>query len=87
MYAAGTLLAVIVLVVGAAILNNYDQMKSMQDTLNYLSQNMEEVQSNFTEDRVADSDETHRPRYRRTDADAVDAQDTRSLQEMRIRQM
>jgi LysM repeat protein len=55
MYAAGTLLAVIVLVVGAAILNNYDQMKSMQDTLNYLSQNMEEVQAIFSEGRNAAS--------------------------------
>ncbi|MDF2907926.1 MAG: putative rane protein [Herbinix sp.] len=55
MYAAGTLLAVIVLVVGAAILNNYDQMKSMQDTLNYLSQNMEEVQTIVAEDRMAET--------------------------------
>lgn len=55
MYAAGTLLAVIVLVVGAAILNNYDQMKSMQDTLNYLSQNMEEVQTIVAEDRMTDT--------------------------------
>lgn len=45
MYAAGTLLAVIILVVGAAILSNYDQMKSMQDTLNYLTRNMEELQT------------------------------------------
>jgi LysM repeat protein len=55
MYAAGTLLAIIVLVVGAAILNNYDQMKSMQDTLKYLSQNMEEVQSIATNDRLTDT--------------------------------
>lgn len=55
MYAAGTLLAVIVLVVGAAILNNYDQMRSMQDTLNYLSQNMEEVQSIVADDRMSDT--------------------------------
>ena len=55
MYAAGTLLAVIVLVVGAAILNNYDQMKSMQDTLNYLSQNMEEVQTIVAGDRMVDA--------------------------------
>ncbi len=48
MYAAGTLLAVIVLVVGAAILNNYDQMKSMQDTLNHLQENMQEVKSIFS---------------------------------------
>jgi LysM repeat protein len=38
MYAAGTLLAVIVLIVGAAMLNNYEQMKNMQDTLNTLTQ-------------------------------------------------
>jgi nucleoid-associated protein YgaU len=43
MYAAGTLLAVIVLIVGAAMLRNYDQMKSMQETLNYLTQNMKET--------------------------------------------
>ncbi|MGF7145214.1 hypothetical protein HNQ56_003650 [Anaerotaenia torta] len=55
MYAAGTLLAIIVLVVGAAILNNYDQMKSMQDTLKYLSQNMEEVQTVVTRDRLSDT--------------------------------
>jgi nucleoid-associated protein YgaU len=42
-------------VVGAAILNNYDQMKSMQDTLKYLSQNMEEVQSIVTENRLTDT--------------------------------
>lgn len=45
MYAAGTLLAVIILVVGAAMLSNYDQMKSMQSTLNYLTKNMQEVQT------------------------------------------
>ena len=55
MYAAGTLLAVIVLIVGAAMLRNYDQMKSMQDTLNYLSKNMEEVQSiNGNADKVSE---------------------------------
>jgi len=43
MYAAGTLLAVIILVVGAAILNNYDQMKSMRDTMENLSRNMDEI--------------------------------------------
>jgi len=47
MYAAGTLLAVIILVVGAAILNNYDQMKNMQNTLNALSENLKEVESVF----------------------------------------
>jgi len=48
-YAASTLLALIVLVIAAAILNNYDQMQKMQDTISYLSQNMEEVQSLFVE--------------------------------------
>ncbi len=42
MYAAGTLLAVIILVVGAAMLNNHEQMKNMQDTLNYLTLNLSE---------------------------------------------
>ena len=50
MYAAGTLLAVIILVVAAAILNNYDQMKSMQKTMDYLSLSMEEVQSLMVRD-------------------------------------
>lgn len=49
-YAAGTLLAVIILAVGAAILNNYDQMKSMQETMDYLSRNMQEIQTLFSED-------------------------------------
>lgn len=40
MYAAGTLLAVIILIVGAAMLNNYEQMKNMQNTLNSLTQNL-----------------------------------------------
>lgn len=42
MYAAGTLLAVIILIVGAAMLNNYEQMKNMQDTLNILTQNLKD---------------------------------------------
>lgn len=49
MYAAGTLLAVIVLIIGAAMLRNYDQMKNMQSTLNYLSKDMEKVQAIFSE--------------------------------------
>jgi len=47
MYAAGTLLAVIVLVVGAAMFSNYDQMKNMQSTLDSLSNNLNQVESNF----------------------------------------
>jgi len=47
MYAAGTLLAVIILVVGAVILNNYDQMKSMKDTMESLSRNMDEIMGVF----------------------------------------
>lgn len=58
MYAAGTLLAVIVLIIGAAMLRNYDQMKNMQDTLQYLSDNMKEVQANFAEGEVPSSSET-----------------------------
>lgn len=47
MYAAGTLLAVIILVVGAAMLSNYDQMKNMQSALNNLTNNLKEVESAF----------------------------------------
>lgn len=47
MYAAGTLLAVIILVVGAAMLSNYDQMKNMQNTLDSLTHNLKEVESVF----------------------------------------
>ena len=50
MYAAGTLLAVIILVVGAAILSNYDQMKSMQKTMDYLTNSMQDIQTMFTDD-------------------------------------
>jgi LysM repeat protein len=53
MYAAGTLLAVIVLVVGAAMLGNYDQMKSMKDTLDYLTKNMQDVQAIFAENEIS----------------------------------
>ena len=38
-YAAGTLLAVILLIAAAAMLDNYDQMKTMQDTLDSLAKN------------------------------------------------
>ncbi len=50
MYAAGTLLAVIILVVGAAMLSNYDQMKNMQKALDSLSRNLEEVESVFVKE-------------------------------------
>ena len=50
MYAAGTLLAVIILVVGAAILSNYDQMKSMQKTMDYLTNSMQDIQTMFTDE-------------------------------------
>lgn len=53
MYAAGTLLAAIILVVGAAILNNYDQMKSMQKTMEYLTVSMEQMQGASTDDNEA----------------------------------
>ncbi len=38
-YVAGTLLAVILLIAAAAMLDNYDQMKTMQDTLDSLASN------------------------------------------------
>ncbi len=54
MYAAGTLLAVIVLIIGAAMLRNYDQMKNMQDTLNHLSKNMQKEPDNATGSDASD---------------------------------
>lgn len=45
MYAAGTLLAVIILLVGAAMLNNYDQMKNMQKALDSLSTSIQQGDS------------------------------------------
>lgn len=50
MYAAGTLLAVIILVVGAAMFSNYDQMKNMQSALDSLSNNLKQVESVFLND-------------------------------------
>lgn len=47
LYGASTMLAVIVLVIGATMLNNYDQMKSMEKTLNVIS------------DHVVGTDETN----------------------------
>jgi len=53
MYTAGTLLAVIVLIVGAAMLNNYEQMKNMQDTLNVLTQNLSNDDTKVTSSQGA----------------------------------
>lgn len=50
MYAAGTLLAIVVLIVATAMLQNYDQMKNMQKALNTLARNMEQVQSQMGND-------------------------------------
>ena len=44
MYAAGTLLAIIVLIVGATMLRGFDQMKNMQNTLDTLTHNMQNYQ-------------------------------------------
>lgn len=49
MYAAGTLLAVIILVVGAAIFNNFDQMKDMKLALETLSNNLAHIEKNQAE--------------------------------------
>lgn len=54
MYAAGTLLAVIILVVGAAMLSNYDQMKTMQEALDSLSQNLVPGDAEETDKNIAD---------------------------------
>ncbi len=52
MYAAGTLLAIIALVVGAAMLSNYDQMKNMRSTMDSLSSNFEKVESILNNGKV-----------------------------------
>ncbi len=71
MYAAGTLLAVIVLIVGAAMLRNYDQMRSMQNTLNYLSKNMEDFQSNFEDtDKSSENGEAEAAQSSKGDANS-----------------
>jgi len=46
-YAAGTLLAVIILIIGAASLNNYGQMKDMQKTLESIAANLKQVENAF----------------------------------------
>lgn len=56
MYAAGTLLAVIILVVGATMLSNYDQMKNMQNTINHLSDSLKEVESVFLRNENSKAD-------------------------------
>ncbi|MEG1459729.1 MAG: hypothetical protein RSJ40_10540, partial [Acetivibrio sp.] len=43
MYGASTLLAAVVLVIGATMLDNYDKMKNMEATLNVISDNLEET--------------------------------------------
>lgn len=53
MYAAGTLLAVIILVVAATMLNNYDQMSKMQDKIDGLYENMVHIQSLFQDNEVS----------------------------------
>lgn len=50
-YAGGTLLAVVILIAAAAMLDNYDQMKTMQDTLDSLASNIQGVESVFTNDK------------------------------------
>lgn len=57
MYAAGTLLAVIILVVGATMLSNYDQMKDMQNTMDSLSKNMEQIQAMFADNGMVQATE------------------------------
>lgn len=55
MYAAGTFLAVIVLVVGAAILNNYDQMKTMREAIDSLARNFSEIENRLAKNNKKDS--------------------------------
>lgn len=45
MYGASTLLAAVVLVIGATMLDNYDKMKNMEETLSVISNNLEDNQT------------------------------------------
>lgn len=54
LYAASTLLTVIILVVTATILNNYDQMKSMQKTLNVISSRVVNKRQESTSKNVSE---------------------------------
>ncbi|MFU0827694.1 MAG: LysM domain-containing protein [Lachnoclostridium sp.] len=49
LYAASTLLAIIVLVIAATILDNYDKMRSMETALNNISQSLKLNQQNTDE--------------------------------------
>jgi LysM repeat protein len=53
MYAAGTLLAIVVLMIGAAMLNNYEQMKNMQSTLNSLTKTLHKTQPGLSKDTLS----------------------------------
>jgi len=52
MYAAGTLMAVMMLVVGAAILHNFEKMKTMENALNLLTNNIKEFNSGSSDDKT-----------------------------------
>ncbi|HWT27725.1 MAG TPA: LysM domain-containing protein [Mobilitalea sp.] len=74
MYAAGTLLAVIILVVGAAMLSNYEQMKNMQNTLNYLTKNLNEAQTLFSNDSTSGDSSNQTDKGQTGDKQSSDSQ-------------
>ena len=45
LYAAGTALAAVILVIGATTLNNYDKVESMERTIKHISENIKEQQA------------------------------------------
>lgn len=54
-YAASTALAAVVLVMGVTMLNNYDKMESMEQTLNHISANMNQEEIEEEENMVIET--------------------------------
>lgn len=87
-YAGGTLMAVIVLMVASTMLRNYHQMKNLETALNSLSQNLgingqdedsEDVLSNNTgsgDEKESDSNKKEGPSEPDSETDPTDSDDT-----------
>lgn|GEM_PF-40728 len=56
LYAASSLLAIIVLVIAATMLDNYDRMKKMESALSTISQNINTASNNGTENEGKNTD-------------------------------
>lgn len=73
-YGASTVLAAVVLVIGVTILNNYDKMKQIEETLNGISNNIEnngEEQEEDPFDQVESSEDKNETSKETMDVDTV----------------